>query len=233
MRDCSVFILGMHRSGTSCLAGSLEAAGLQLGDVVEWAPRNLKGNRESIEIRKLNNRVLEDSGGSWFNPPARVTWSAPHKRTRDRLVAQFQGTGKWGFKDPRTLLTLEGWLEALPDAQFVGTFRHPTAVIQSLEFASDRLSFDGREQLWIAYNKRLMSAFRERPFPILCFDWDNTRYNAAVIKIVQKLGLNQRPDFFDPALRTNQSRPDMTISSKAMELYEALLDVADSEAGIR
>ena len=32
-----ICILGMHRSGTSSLAGCLQEAGLELGDVVEWA----------------------------------------------------------------------------------------------------------------------------------------------------------------------------------------------------
>jgi len=42
-----ILILGMHRSGTSCLAGCLEEAGLYLGDVNLKAGFNKKGNREN------------------------------------------------------------------------------------------------------------------------------------------------------------------------------------------
>ena len=42
-----VAIVGMHRSGTSCLAGCLEDLGLTLGKVNRAAPHNLKGNNEN------------------------------------------------------------------------------------------------------------------------------------------------------------------------------------------
>ena len=38
MPDRVVCILGMHRSGTSCLTGSLQQAGLFLGDCHTWNP---------------------------------------------------------------------------------------------------------------------------------------------------------------------------------------------------
>ncbi len=41
----TVLILSMHRSGTSCLAGSLQQGGMYLGDVYEHSPHNIKGNR--------------------------------------------------------------------------------------------------------------------------------------------------------------------------------------------
>lgn len=42
-----VRILGMHRSGTSSLAGSLESAGLNLEDVVNASPHDKKGKQSS------------------------------------------------------------------------------------------------------------------------------------------------------------------------------------------
>ena len=58
----------MHRSGTSCLTGSLEAAGLYLGNIQTWNPFNLKGNRENQEIVDLHDLILADNGGSWDSP---------------------------------------------------------------------------------------------------------------------------------------------------------------------
>jgi hypothetical protein len=40
-----IIILGMHRSGTSLVAGCLEAAGLYLGPVNNYAPFNKKGKQ--------------------------------------------------------------------------------------------------------------------------------------------------------------------------------------------
>ncbi len=69
----AIAILGMHRSGTSCLAGSLQQAGLYLGEVVEQAPHKKRGNRESLVIRSLNDRLLEENGGAWDSPPIEIT----------------------------------------------------------------------------------------------------------------------------------------------------------------
>jgi len=45
----------------------------------------------------------------------------------------FHSSRLWGFKDPRTLLTLDGWLEALPEVSLAATFRHPLSVAGSLQ----------------------------------------------------------------------------------------------------
>ncbi len=67
-----ITILGMHRSGTSALAGSLQAAGLELGDVrTEGETFNQKGNREPSELIALHEDVLITNGGAWHLPPAR------------------------------------------------------------------------------------------------------------------------------------------------------------------
>lgn len=66
--SCVVMVLGMHRSGTSCLTGLLQQTGLELGDVVTEAPHNKKGNRENLDIMRLNDDVLAHSRGSWDRP---------------------------------------------------------------------------------------------------------------------------------------------------------------------
>ena len=74
-----VSIVGMHRSGTSCLAGTLEEAGLHLGNVITEAPHNAKGNRENRSIMDLHEELLVHSGGSWDRPPDRLSWSDAHR----------------------------------------------------------------------------------------------------------------------------------------------------------
>lgn len=48
-----VCVLGMHRSGTSVLAGCLGNYGLYLGEVVREAPHNKEGNNENLAVRAL------------------------------------------------------------------------------------------------------------------------------------------------------------------------------------
>ena len=68
-------VLGMHRSGTSWLAGSLQERGLPFGDVNESAPHNEKGTRENDALQAIHVGVLRDSNGTWRDPPKRVVWS--------------------------------------------------------------------------------------------------------------------------------------------------------------
>ena len=61
----TIAILGMHRSGTSCLTGCLQQMGLNLGKVSDFNEYNLKGNKEDDKIiiilekkdkiKKINN----------------------------------------------------------------------------------------------------------------------------------------------------------------------------------
>ncbi len=219
-----VIVLGMHRSGTSCLTGSLQDAGLFLGDVNEQAPHNRKGNRENRAIMDLNDAVMAVAGGAWDAPPDQVTWTAEQKASRDELIGCYPVDRVWGFKDPRTLFTLEGWLEALPEARCVGTFRHPIAVAKSLEkrngFTRER-SLD----LWFRYNRRLLNHCQRREVLLVDFDWPVERYHERLYAIA--LGLQLDPSkadfaFFESQLRSNDARAEDTLPAHVADLYQAL-----------
>src|SRR5579863_9360624 len=98
----AICVLGMHRSGTSCLTGLLEDAGVYLGGVSKKNPYNLKGNQENLQIMKLHDEVLSENGGRWDNPPrAEARWSETHKAELRLLVDDYVSHPLWAFKDPR------------------------------------------------------------------------------------------------------------------------------------
>lgn len=186
----AVAILGMHRSGTSALAGSLEEAGLALGEVSKQNPYNLKGNRENPRIMALHEDLLADNGGRWDAPPERVRWSAGRRAERDEIIATYADYPVWGFKDPRTLLTLDGWREALPGLRCVATFRHPAAVARSLENRDAMsLPFERGLELWTIYAERLLRAQAELGFDLVSFDLPRDRYLRRLERAARKLGL--------------------------------------------
>ncbi len=151
-----ICVLGMHRSGTSCLAGTLEQAGVFLGEVATHNTFNLKGNRENNTIRDLNGGVLGDNGAAWNRPPVQPpVWSDERRAELDEIIRGYAGRAVWGFKDPRTLLTLEGWLDALPRLECVGTVRHPLAVARSLRSRPRGPELPEGIRIWAAYNARL------------------------------------------------------------------------------
>jgi len=212
----------MHRSGTSALAGSLEQHGLFLGTVSTQNPHNPKGNRESSELRRLNEDVLRASGGAWSAPPPEVRWRPEHRERARRALAKHAGRPVWGFKDPRTLLTLEGWLALVPDLELVGVFRHPLRVARSLE-RRDGMDRDAAVALWTDYNRRLLDCLERRSFPLVCFDDDATELERKLAAVASALKLGEVGEdepFFAAELRedgTTEAAP-----AGAQRLYEEL-----------
>lgn len=224
----AVLVLGMHRSGTSSLAGSLQERGLRLGKVFTSNPHNRKGNRENAAVMALNDQVLAASGGAWDRPPPRITWDRGMARQRDQLIASLtcpRGT-PWGFKDPRTLLTLPFWEQGLADRRLVGTFRHPHAVARSLH-ARQGMPLEQGVALWCGYNLRLLDLLSRQPFPLVSFDVPPDEYLRTVDRIATELGLGAAAaggSFFeaslrhqDPAAAAGPQPPD-----DGLDLYERL-----------
>jgi len=229
--DQVVLVLGMHRSGTSCLAGSLQQAGLELGDVFTSNPFNKKGNREHRDVMELNNDVLAHSGGAWDRAPTALLWTDEHAQRRDRFFAELdqrsqRGSARStvGFKDPRALLTLPFWREAGRPLRFVGTYRHPAAVARSL-LSRDRMPLDACLRLWTAYNERLLALHQEEPFPMVSFDAPADAYEAQVHGAIAALALDaDAADFFDQALRRSVSAElaAQPLPADVVALYDAL-----------
>lgn len=228
MISCALIILGMHRSGTSCLTGQLEEAGVWLGDVIRKSPHNAKGNRENPEIMALNESVLTANGAAWNSPPTKpLIWDAAQLAERDRILARYPAGRVWGFKDPRTLFTLDGWRDALPDVKMVGALRHPLAVAMSLHKRSSSISLDHGLALWKAYNLRLQEVAESENIPILSFDQPAADYVAATQALIENLGLSPPAEglgFFDETLRHQAGTDDITLPGDIAALYAALQD---------
>ncbi|MFM7136546.1 MAG: sulfotransferase family protein, partial [Planctomycetota bacterium] len=180
-----VAILGMHRSGTSLLAGTLQQCGLELGDVNTQAPANEKGNRESWLLMALHEDLLRKAGGFWHTPPVRpVIWTRLHEAMRRLFIDEFAGIPLWGFKDPRLLHLLDGWLEVLPELETVGIFRHPLEVAESLRKRTPSLfPGDAAERLWLDHNRRLLAWHDRTGCPLLEFVADRAAFHAATVAV--------------------------------------------------
>ena len=122
-----VVILGMHRSGTSAVAGFLAKAGFFAGDEADLlaaAEDNPKGFFERTDVNALNDGLLAELDGAWDRPPRRelVLEHAQEWRPRvDELLGDLS-SGAAGrllvLKDPRISLLLPVWLPALDEGRF-------------------------------------------------------------------------------------------------------------------
>jgi hypothetical protein len=229
----SVIILGMHRSGTSSLAGSLQQHGLFLGRVVEWSPHNPKGNRENEAIMLLNEAVLKESGGTWYNPPETVRWNKQLAEIRDTVITPFVANGypRWGFKDPRTIFTLPFWKEGLREFSLVGIFRSPLLVAQSLHARTPAMSLAQGLTLWKRYNEKLLAWYREREFPLISFDGDPADYHASIERTAAHLGLDpgskpRESVFFDESLKKQRiTDPGIPVPEDVSRVYGELVSI--------
>ncbi|MEI9849743.1 MAG: asparagine synthase-related protein [Sphingomonas sp.] len=169
-----VLILGMHRSGTSCLAGALEQCGLFLGEVRRTGTHNPKGYFEPAALVRVHDRILALNGGSWHRPPRRVPVHPGLEAPLSAAVRTLATRTPCGIKDPRLLL-IDGWEDAAgASVRCVGTFRHPMAVAASLQRRNGMGAGDALD-LWLEYNRRLVERHRRRPFPLIAYDLASPR----------------------------------------------------------
>lgn len=174
-----VCILGMHRSGTSVFTRILNLIGLYLGpeqQLLQPNDYNPKGYWEHDEIVSLNNEILERLGGSWDEPPAFPPgWeNAPAmddlKQRAQRLIQDsFADVQTWGWKDPRSCLTLPFWQQLLPDMRYVVCLRNPVDVALSLE-QRDRLSAEKSSRLWLTYVSSALKHSDGRPRLVVFYE---------------------------------------------------------------
>jgi glycosyltransferase involved in cell wall biosynthesis len=157
----AVVILGPSRSGTSAITRLLALLGLKLGPQEALLPpiagENAKGFFEHRPIVRINKEILKRMGGSWSEPPRLAEgWQRDgrledlRERARSLLAADFAGTRMWGFKDPRTSLTLPFWEELLGEARYVICHRRPLDSARSLE-QRNGIRLDDGVALWTRY----------------------------------------------------------------------------------
>lgn len=223
-----ICVLGMHRSGTSFLTGSLQQAGVELHKFHSDNPHNRKGNRENQDIVDLNERVLADNGGSWDNPPEMLAWSEKHLNEAREIVSQYEGYPIWGFKDPRTVITFDGWHSILPELESVGIFRHPVSVARSLQTRDQSTSIDDGLALWGLYNKALLAHYDRQRFPIICFDkdLDSLKIDLRALSKQLKLPGERSFDFYETTLVHHLQTENAVLPEDISEIYQRLLACA-------
>lgn len=168
----AVLVLGMHRSGTSAVAGLLAHCGLQAPRTSMPAdPFNAKGYWESAVFRDFHDRLLLAAGTRW-DAYTRIdpVWltsetAAPFKDECRRLLAhEFGSVPQFVLKDPRICRLLPFWMDVL-DTESVAVspvvvLRHPLEIAASLA-VRDQLSQATSLLIWLRH--LLEAEFATRP----------------------------------------------------------------------
>lgn len=140
-----IVVLGMHRSGTSAVAGCLQRLGVYFGPrLMPATPDNPRGYYEHIDLVNLHDRLLLTLGRGWDDTfPFPTGWwqgEAAGGRLRAEALGvlrrDFSTAAPWGLKDPRLCRLLPWWeplwQEMNSEPLFVIVRRPPLEVAASL-----------------------------------------------------------------------------------------------------
>ncbi|AZQ68449.1 hypothetical protein EF888_15710 [Silicimonas algicola] len=152
-----VFVVGMHRSGTSALAGALVQSG-HAGPLnpLPTSPDNVKGTFEAREVVDLNERLLGLGCRQWFHtrPVADIQDAHETAVAGSVLTAAFPAKPTIIVKDPRTSLHLPFWLSCAEGAGWSARVaivcRSPADVARSLQ-ARDGLDIEHGVACWLRH----------------------------------------------------------------------------------
>ena len=233
-------VLGMHRSGTSCLTGSLQAGGLFLGKHHTWNEYNRKGNRENQDVVNLHEGIFKTNGATWIQPRRHTSfidkyverplqWHQRHYARAREILTEYAHEELWGFKDPRALFLLDGWKKMIPDIEFVGIFRHPMAVAQSLNSRPALpISLEQGLAMWLAYNRALLREYQQKPFPLFCFDWSEEEFHHKLNHLHTELKLKPVADdqrFYTGDLHKQKVDEKTPLPDTISALYQQLISL--------
>ena len=166
-----VFILGMHRSGTSALARVLNLMGLYFGEEDAGTGRssqNEKGFWERRDVRMINDSILFTSKCDWdllaeFSPDlVPDPTKEGHVSAITDVVTKLDAHRPWFVKEPRLCVTFPIWRPALEQPLCIHISRNPLEVAHSLK-ARNGIPIRVGLALWELYNVRALQAAGELP----------------------------------------------------------------------
>jgi Sulfotransferase family len=249
--SAAVCVLGAPRSGTSLTARILNILGVELGFEEELmepaADNNPAGFWEHEGIADLNEDILASLGDAprqrWRRPPPlEEGWERdprlePHRAAAETILRRsFGGRPLWGWKDPRTSLTLPFWRQLVPDMRYVICVRHPLDVAASLE-ARDRMPLGESLRLWRRYMSDALAHTAGRPRLVVAYEsyfagWERQAERLATFLGVPAPGEEQREAIvahLDTSMWHHRgARQRADVPAECEELYALLSELAQT-----
>nr|RDS96608.1 sulfotransferase family protein [Cereibacter sphaeroides f. sp. denitrificans] len=210
----ALIVLGMHRSGTSALAGVLAHMGCDLPqDLMPATASNPRGHFESLKVYHLNDAILASAGSAWndwgpFNPD---WYRSPRlgefrERAAEVMAQEFGRSSLIVLKDPRICRLLPFWKEVLAEAGirplFLCTHRAPDEVAASLARREGWPAGWG-QLLWLRHVLEAEAETRQEPRLFVSYEALLSDWRATVARIGEGFGLRfpRTADAVAPAIR--------------------------------
>ena len=167
----TLFVLGMHRSGTSAITGALRLCGAWVGEETELTDANVEnplGFWERRDMRQVCDQMLHSAGADWwkianFDPKAipRVVL-AEQRQEFEKIVSMLDKYEAWIVKEPRLCLLLPALRHYVKNPVCLHIYRNPLEVARSLQ-TRNGFSISAGLALWEVYNLHALNASEGLP----------------------------------------------------------------------
>jgi hypothetical protein len=196
----AILIVGMHRSGTSALAGLVGKLGVPLGDhLLEPGSDNPKGYWEHQDVVMVHERLLRALGSRWDDVRALpVDWQDSEVAQEaslaiDKIITRdFSDNLVWAVKDPRLCRVLPLWIETLQKKHIrpviLFMVRKPNEVSASIEARNNWQPLVG-QLLWLRYMTEAITASSTLAREVVLYDDLLVNPIRSVATAFAKLGL--------------------------------------------
>ncbi|SBV37056.1 Putative glycosyl transferase, family 2 (modular protein) [uncultured Stenotrophomonas sp.] len=235
-----LLVLGMHRSGTSALAGTFSQLGLRLGDELmpATADANPKGYFEHVRVVQAHDRLLAAFGMDWADPRALPESWMRHPATLqvraelEQLLLQLLAAGETVVvKDPRLCRFVPLWRELLAGlgvrVHFAFIARHPVEVAASLR-RRDGMSEYRAGLLSLAYQLEAEQATRGASRLFMTYEDLIADWRGQVARCRLAFGEDVLPEssgeaavdgFLDAQLRNHRASEVHALEPEVVEAY--------------
>ena len=245
----ALVVLGMHRSGTSSVAGVLAKLGATPPKtLMPVHDDNPKGYWESLPLVALSERILNSAGSSWHDwRPVNPSWarSAIAESFADELTTaiehEFDSAPLIVLKDPRICRLMPVWQRALAasgyEIRVISPLRHPLEVAASLQKRDGFCQARGL-LIWLRHVLDAEAASRNLPRHIVRWSDFMADWRASVRETESRLGLafpaqsdfvaQEITEFLDQSLRRQQGDANIPphVPRWIGEAYDALLQLS-------
>ena len=167
----ALFVLGMHRSGTSAITGALRHCDVWVGEETELTDANVEnplGFWERRDMRDLCDQMLHSAGADWwkianFDPKAIPRAAlAEQRRNFEKIVSKLDKYQAWVIKEPRLCLLLPVLRHYVDSPVCIHIYRNPLDVARSLQ-TRNGFSISAGLALWEVYNLHALKASEGLP----------------------------------------------------------------------
>jgi len=157
-------VLGFPRSATSLIAKGLFNEIYMGEDFLEPNEWNVHGYFENKKFLDLNNKILKAAGGGWRDVPSEAAilekGAKFSNEIQDLIKSESAGKDHWGWKEPRTTLTIRLYLPYLENPHFIFCLRDPKEAALSLN-KFKHVPLEEGLKLAATYNDRALNFLRD------------------------------------------------------------------------